>query len=204
MSIFLDVPFVTQLAYGPNKEMNDPTGCWYASACMVAYFFEAGPRQGVPELHTGTFETPEEREAAVAYAGYSGHMATGSGQAADFLAYHGVTESEHELLAKREGLVAVPHCAENHDYTLDELEELLRKYGPVFFYWTKSSGGHSYGHASVLIGTDDGERNVIYHDPENAPTSRMKIADFNAKRQKWKYALMRRKGLAFARKKFGG
>lgn len=49
-SIYLDVPFVTQLGYGYNKTMNDPTGCWYCSACMVAYYFEAGPRVGDPSL----------------------------------------------------------------------------------------------------------------------------------------------------------
>ncbi len=49
-SIYLDVPFVTQLGYGTNKSMNDPTGCWYCSACMVAYYFEAGPRVGDPSL----------------------------------------------------------------------------------------------------------------------------------------------------------
>ena len=51
-SIYLDVPFVSQLGFGdPDKPMNDKTGCWYASACMVAYFFEAGPRLGVPEKY---------------------------------------------------------------------------------------------------------------------------------------------------------
>lgn len=49
-SIYLDVPFVTQLGYGANRSMNDPTGCWYCSACMVAYYFEAGPRVGDPSL----------------------------------------------------------------------------------------------------------------------------------------------------------
>jgi len=43
MSIYLDVPFVSQLNYGAG--MSDPTGCWYCSAQMVAYYFEAGPRE---------------------------------------------------------------------------------------------------------------------------------------------------------------
>ena len=43
--IFLDVPFVSQLEYGdPASPMNDWTGCWYASACMVAKSFEARGR----------------------------------------------------------------------------------------------------------------------------------------------------------------
>jgi ABC-type bacteriocin/lantibiotic exporter with double-glycine peptidase domain len=40
MSIKLQVPLVKQ-----ELSME----CWYASACMVAYFFEAGPRLGLPE-----------------------------------------------------------------------------------------------------------------------------------------------------------
>src|ERR1035438_9190398 len=35
--------------------------CWYASACMVAYFFEAGPRLGIPEyLAKNKAVTPHE------------------------------------------------------------------------------------------------------------------------------------------------
>ena len=40
MGVYLDVPYVPQTG--------DPTGCWYASACMIGYFFEVGPRMGVP------------------------------------------------------------------------------------------------------------------------------------------------------------
>lgn len=37
----LDVPLVEQ-----KKNMS----CWYASACMVAYYREAGPRLGLPDV----------------------------------------------------------------------------------------------------------------------------------------------------------
>lgn len=40
MGVRLDVPLVHQ-----QKTMS----CWYASACMVAYFREAGPRLGIPD-----------------------------------------------------------------------------------------------------------------------------------------------------------
>ena len=40
MSVKLNVPLVNQL-----RNMS----CWYASACMVAYFREAGPRLGLPD-----------------------------------------------------------------------------------------------------------------------------------------------------------
>jgi hypothetical protein len=40
--------------------------------------------------------------------------------------------------------------------------------------------GHTYGHASVIIGVD--KSGIIYHDPENAPNSRMPISRFNTVR----------------------
>ena len=43
MSIKLNVPLVTQI-----KNME----CWYASACMVAYYRSAGPRLGLPDKWT--------------------------------------------------------------------------------------------------------------------------------------------------------
>ena len=55
----------------------------------------------------------------------------------------------------------------------------------------KQHAGSQYGHASVIIGTDNA--GIIYHDPENKPNSKMSIAQFNSVRQKWKYALMQRR-----------
>ncbi|MEO0822070.1 MAG: papain-like cysteine protease family protein [Pseudomonadota bacterium] len=40
MGVKLDVPMVTQ-----QRNMS----CWYASACMVAYYHIIGPREGLPE-----------------------------------------------------------------------------------------------------------------------------------------------------------
>jgi hypothetical protein len=42
MGLRLKVPVVWQ-----DKSMS----CWYASACMVAYYFEAGPRLGLPKQY---------------------------------------------------------------------------------------------------------------------------------------------------------
>jgi hypothetical protein len=197
MAVKLDVPFVSQLDYGGG--MNDYTGCWYCSACMVAYYFEAGPRLGVPELHSGSM-TKAQRKALSKYLGRAGlnpfvqgHAATGTDRAAKCLQIHGVTgENEHELLARREGLQPVPRCGDVFDYTVANIEKMLRKYGPIFFYWMKSHHGSSYGHASVIIGCKDNGK-IIYHDPENAPNSEMSLAAFNRDRQVWDYAMMRRK-----------
>ena len=191
MAVYLDVPYCNQLRFpGQSSPLNDPTGCWYASACMVGWFFEVGPRQGVPEIYSGSLP-PAIRNRL----GFQGHFATGSADARWIMnTYHG-GQSEHVLLARREHLAPVAHCAEAaYQYGHDELERLLRRYGPIFFYWMKTSGGSTYGHASVLIGVQESSPDLIFHDPENAPNSRMNLSDFNRQRQAWQYALMRRDG----------
>jgi hypothetical protein len=157
---------------------------------MVAYHFEAGPRQGVPEFYAS-----------------GGHMATGSSGAAQSKARAALNAkgfvSEHEALAKRETLASVAGCETAKPYKVSELEMLLRRAGPIFFYWTKTSkaNGATYGHASVVIGAEDSGDLVIYHDPEGKASigafrnARMPIATFNKLRQKWKYALMQRAGV---------
>lgn len=196
MAVTLNVNYVTQLGIGGHvagaTTRDDPTGCWYASACMVAYYFGSGPRMGVPELFKRKLKF---------FSRQRGHYATGSDRAFSLSPQH------HDLLAQREHLEPVANCDNiKHDYKLDELEELLRTRGPIFFYWWKTHGGKTYGHASVIIGVDS--NGIIYHDPENAPNSRMSIGTFNSVRQNdWKYALMQRKtegGVAARRRMFGG
>lgn len=144
--IHLDVPFVTQLGFGQDNSIDDPTGCWYASACMVGYYFEAGPRMGDPTLWT-----PQ------------GHQVIG----------------DSTNLRKNEHLVEVGYPLGNA-WTIDQLADLLTKYGPQLISWTKTHNGATYGHCSTLIGADDATQEVIFHDPENAPTSRLPIATFNS------------------------
>jgi hypothetical protein len=173
MGVILDVPYCNQLNF-PNgcSPLNDPTGCWYASACMIGWFFEAGPRQGVPELHSSRL--PAEIRNRL---GFQGHFATGSANAQEMMRRYGGGQSEHVLLAQREHLTPVEHCAEVHSYTADELEGYLRRYGPIFFYWTKTnSEGQTYGHASVLCGVHAACPELTFHDPENAPNSGLSAA----------------------------
>ena len=152
MSILLNVPWVTQLQAGSE----DPTGCWYASTCMIGYFFEVGPRMGAPSL----FSRPLSD-------GRLGHYATGSAGAM------AANPTHHEDLAHNEGFKAVANCASEHIYSLQDIEDLLRNHGPVFMYWFKRNGApihrsartnDTYGHASVIIGTD--QSGLIFHDPE--------------------------------------
>ncbi len=185
MSILFPVPWVTQL----KKGAEDPTGCWYASACMVGYFFEAGPRKGVPLL----FSRPLSD-------GRLGHHATGSTGA------NGAAPTHNADLAATEGFMAVKNCSTAHEYTLNEIEELLTERGPIFMYWFKKNGGpvhriarasgdDSYGHASVIVGTTTSE--IIYHDPEyilehQGANRKMSLDNFNKSRQYWQWALMQK------------
>lgn len=156
-SLYLDVPFVSQLGFGNKSDpQNDPTGCWYSSACMVGYYFEAGPRLGDPSLHTLIV----------------GKFADGSPMKG-----HQVISSTTTLQAN-ENLVEVPYPPTNQ-WTIDELASLLRKWGPQLISWTKTHNGSTYGHCSTLIGVDDTQKEVIIHDPENMPNSRLGIAKFN-------------------------
>lgn len=156
-SIYLDVPYVTQLGFGDKSDpQNDPTGCWYSSACMLGYYFEAGPRQGDPSLFTrdvGTFK--------------DGSPMTG----------HQVI-SDTTTLQKNENLVEVSY-PDAKKWTLKELHDLLRKWGPQLISWRKTHNGSTYGHCSALIGVDERRSEVIIHDPENEPNKKMSLKKFN-------------------------
>ncbi len=182
MSVYLDVPFVSQLSTGTG--WNDPTGCWYASVCMIGYHFEVGPRYGVPEL----FDKDK----------YGGHLPIGGSRATKVLKKKGVdsTSGGEKLLAEREHLEPVPKLTE--DFKLADLEMLLRNHGPIYFAWFKTHDGNTYGHISVLIGTDDADSEVIYHDPENAANSRMKLKDLRSLRMRGTYDMLRKKGVVAA------
>ena len=177
--MYLDVPFVTQLEFGANKNRKDPTGCWYSSACMVAFAFEAGPRLGVPELFSRPISHADGTPG-------TGHWAMELGWLPTFM--------KNEKLAKVEdGLPA----------SISGIQTLLKKWGPLIVYWWKTNDeGQSYGHASVLIGAAD--RNIILHDPENAPRTSMPLETFRPKFDKmagdsdqW-WPVLRHEGPAFA------
>lgn len=169
MSIYLEVPYVTQLGNDGNAVYktgyNDPTGCWYASLCMVAYFFEAGPRLGNPKL----FNKPLNKHI---HGTDIGHFPIA-----------GADELE---MMKNEGLEEVPEPA-SKKWRDDDLVILLKTYGPVMMSWFAPGG-----HVSVLIGVDTTKSQVVYHDPENKPNSRMSIVDFNAKLMWGQRPLLRR------------
>src|SRR4051812_30099029 len=107
--IYLNVPFVSQLGYGdPANPHNDWAGCWYAAACMVAFFFEAGPRLGLPEKY----------DAAKGY-------------------HAGMRNEEYPKLMANEHLAAIPLPA-SKAWGGSQLADLLRRYGPLSFGWNKT------------------------------------------------------------------
>jgi hypothetical protein len=175
----LKVPFVTQLGFGHNKNRDDPTGCWYSSACMVGYSFVSGPRLGVPELYSRSI-THADGSAG------TGHWAMELGWVPTFM--------KNENLAKvAEGLPA----------DTVGIQKLLKKWGPLIVYWYKTNkSGASYGHASVLIGAT--AKDVILHDPENAPFTAIPLNTFRPKfdhmagdKKQW-WPVLRHAGPAFA------
>ncbi len=152
--MYLDVPFVSQLDYGGALHRDDPTGCWYASACMIGYAFEVGPRQGVPALYSRPLPQPD------------GTMQTGHWNISyDWLP----TLMANENLTQH--MVGLPANGA-------ALEQDLRRWGPLFLPWMKTHGGSTYGHASVIIGAR-GET-LIFHDPENAPRSEMALSQMRS------------------------
>nr|WP_305909420.1 papain-like cysteine protease family protein [Methylomarinum sp. Ch1-1]MDP4522328.1 papain-like cysteine protease family protein [Methylomarinum sp. Ch1-1] len=121
MGYCLNVPFVTQLGIGSHVKgvnpIDDPTGCWYASACMVGYSFEAGPRLGVPELYT----LPLKQNAKGKVLQY-GHYV--------------INTAWMPTLKAREQLVDVDEPT-NQEWTAKALIDELKKYGPIFLVGLK-------------------------------------------------------------------
>ena len=165
MSFYLNVPFVTQLGIGAeigkHHGRDDPTGCWYASLCMVGFYFEAGPRLGNPEL----FKRPLDKKNTV--------------QMSDIFPL---------VVMQNEGLEEVPEPADKK-WKNWQLAKMLKEYGPLMMSWWAPGA-----HVSVVIGIDSESNEVIYHDPENAPNSRMSLNNFNNKLMWGNRALMRKKG----------
>lgn len=170
--MYLNVPFVSQLDFGGDQHLDDPTGCWYASACMIAYSFEAGPRQGVPALYSMPLPQADGTSR-------TGHWAITDGWLPTLMA------NEH-LVVLDGGLPA----------SVAELDLTLRQWGPLFMPWIKTHGGNTYGHISVIIGVNDVD--MIYHDPENAPRSEMALEDMRAKIAQGGWPLLRRDAQPFS------
>jgi hypothetical protein len=168
------VPYVTQKNFGdPDDPRTEETGCWYASISMIGFYFEAGPRLGVPGQYTINKTT----------AGGVGYVApTAMG-------------ANYEELVKNENLVPVPH-PDPKAWTCEVLVNLLKRRGPMYVRrgWIKN-GQLTGGHAIVMVGARTSDNKVIFHDPGSRGANwEATLADFNQffkwNDSKSKYSLM--------------
>src|SRR5262249_3683033 len=76
--ILLRVPYVPQLNIGGHVPgyvgHSERNGCWYAASCMVGYFWEVGPRLGVPEQYRRNPQDPEPMGARYAQLAKNEHF----------------------------------------------------------------------------------------------------------------------------------
>ena len=187
--IYLNVPYVSQLNIGskagPNGGRNDPTGCWYAAISMIGYYYEAGPRLGVPEQYVKPSGAPQKADK------WGNTAAFGMGK-------------NYDKLLENENLVTVP-LPKDKIWTCMKLVQILNQHGPCYVRRGFINQGKLVGgHAVVLVGAKTSSNEVILHDPWTGPDKHMSIADFN-KVFKWegeratKYSIMhkaRRTGAA--------
>lgn len=167
--IYLDVPYVSQLAISGDRSRNDWTGCWYASACMLAYYFESGPRRGDPSLWN----------------------VNGSGYHAPIVSADNLRRNENlvEFVPGKIKPWGLTELAEGLRKWGPMLLSFKKTAAP---HWKVNGGGGvelagynlassrvEYGHCCALIGVDESRRQIIYHDPENGRDSRMHISKFN-------------------------
>jgi hypothetical protein len=161
VAIYLDVGFESQLTFGnPADPAKDPTGCWYASLCMIGHYFEFGPRLGDPALYNrvvGTYRNGQQ-----------------------MIGHQPASQADWPTILQNEHMVAIPE-PNSRTFSAADLAGFLRIDGPLAFRWTKTAGGQSYGHVSVLIGADSRTDELIIHDPENRPNFHLSTADLNAK-----------------------
>lgn len=213
MSIYLDVPYTSQL----TVPFQDYTGCWLHSANMVRAYFGDSPIS-MPEYYAPGLSNNARWNIFAATGGTAlpiGHFAifSDASRAARTEAMRemiqlatgtvvngplppGFHTNEEQFFADSAGFEPVPGAA-SQTFGNVELHDQLRNHGPVYFGWTKTVGRESYGHASVLIGVDN--NHIWYHDPENAPNSRMSIQRFNLVVYTTRFSMMRRRNITSAR-----
>lgn len=147
----LDVKFFSQKANLLNgPPIDDPTGCWYASAKMIGVYWDGTPlRIGVPELnnsdgtHRGLGDLP--------------NGADGYGRLA-------LNEKLKELQLD----------------SFSEIEAALTEMGPIMFFWYVPQSANIgedkvFAHASVIVGTFPPNKSMIFHDPAVGPNRQISV-----------------------------
>ena len=139
--IGLDVPFVSQRdigIYSGTASHSEENGCWYASTCMVSYFWEIGPRLGVPAQYT---EQTNHNDPAPMGARYD------------------------ELVAN-EGFKKYP-VPNSNLWDIDELYTIAKTKGPCYVRrgFRDRNGELTGGHAIVFAGAHKTKKLVSCRDP---------------------------------------
>lgn len=169
MAYSIDVPFISQWTGFAGQSIDDWLGCWYASACMVAYAYEPGPRLGVPSAYG--------KQTAPGGGTWTGHAA--------------LLFPQFKKLAKNEGLVEVTDAA-SKKFTVAEIEALLRSGGPILFCYNKTRAGKTYGHAGCIYGADAAKDEILFHDPEDKPRTKINNAYLEARRLRFAFSMLHR------------
>ena len=141
---------------------------------MVGYYFEQGPRKGVPKLFKVKLD-PKKHGTSI------GH--------------NGIGADTEEILMKNEGLELVPEPS-SKKFKAWELAILLKEYGPIMFSWKKprENGNGYYGHYCVMVGVNVEDEDILYHDPEDGKDQTMGLWGFNERLYWGLNSMMRRKG----------
>jgi hypothetical protein len=166
----LDVPFVSQNEIGSHvkgaKTHSEQNGCWYASTCMIGYFWEYGPRLGVPEQYKKGWV-----DSIVSWFKYVPSDPKPMG-------------SRYKDLKENEGFKGCPLPSANK-WTADGLMKILTDHGPCYVRrgFRDAKGNLSGGHAIVLAGANKGKDEVVCLDPwettKDKGTVVYSLADFN-------------------------
>ena len=149
--IELDVPFVSQRdigIYTGTASHSEGNGCWYAGTCMVSYFWEIGPRLGVPAQYTSQTNHNDPAPMGARYA----ELATSEG----FQQYQ------------------VPN---SNVWTIKELYDVVKSKGPCYVRrgFRDANGDLQGGHIIVLIGAHKTRKQVSVLDPWVKYTKPMKV-----------------------------
>lgn len=166
--IHLDVPFVTQMKIGAHaggNYWNDTTGCWYAAVCMISYYYEAGPRKGVPAQYTINKFMRDKNDNVI------GEMTIASEPIG----------ARYDELMKNEGLESI-ELPSNKKWNCEQLCRILETKGPCYIrrgFRNKHTGALEGGHAIVMVGCEISTQSVFFHCPTLGPNRKVSIAEFN-------------------------
>ncbi len=144
-TIELEVPFISQRMYGAHADYKakrvEEGGCWFAAISMIGFFWEPGPRKGVPRQYKTWNGKVKENPDGM--------------------------HKRYEELKKNENLSGVVLPGEKK-WTVEQLADLVSRRGPCYVrrgYVNENTGKLEGGHIIVLTGANIGHKMVCCLDP---------------------------------------